>query len=73
MVPRNISWRKVGKVSGSEKIKICFKIVTFKRFQRKIVTSKQILFILTYSLLFVVRLSYDPDKKIVTSKKYSEK
>ena len=38
--------KKVGKVSGSEKIKICLKIVTFKRFQRKIVTSKQILFVL---------------------------
>ena len=49
--------RKVGKVLESEKIKICFKIVTFKRFQRKIVTSKQILFVLTYSPLFVMCIS----------------
>ena len=38
----SVDYPKVGKVPGSEKIKICFKIVTFKRFQRKIVTSKQL-------------------------------
>jgi len=35
-------WEKVGKVPDSEKNKICFKIVRFKRFGRKIVTSKQV-------------------------------
>ena len=36
--------KKVGKVSDFRKIMICFKIVTFKRFGRKIVKFKQIIF-----------------------------